>query len=172
MKKDERKEKPWQAGDASSMHEDMQPESVDFSFERKPRHRPFFKSPVFRSFLIAFLLLGIAAAIHFLTASTNAERKRGIYNAKDGSVYQVEEFLKKELANPESFQAIHWSTVEKSGDLIGSVIYKVSVIYKALDNQGKPFMASKMLELDEAGNVWMVMDVDPFRSSPAQNSKQ
>jgi hypothetical protein len=130
-----------------------------------------FKSPLLRSFLIAFLVLAVAAAIHLLTATPNEKRKPGVYNAKDGSVYQVQEYLKKELAKPESFQTIHWSTVEKSGELIGEVMYKVSVVYKALDKEGKPFMASKMFELDKEGNVWMVMEVDPFRSAPAQNSK-
>lgn len=172
MKKEHWKEEAWQAGGASSAHKESQLVSDDYSNNRK-QTRHFFKSPLIRSFLIAFLLLGVAAAIHFLTAPpSNTKRKTGIYNAKDGSVYQVEEYLKKELAHPESFQAIHWSTVEKSGDLIGTLIYKVSVIYKAIDKDGKPFMSSKMFELDEAGNVWMVMDVDPFRSSPAQNTKQ
>ena len=161
-----------QEGNASSTQEDLQSGRSHSISDHKHNRRSFFKSPILRSFLIAFLLLGIAAAIHFLTTSTNTERKRGIYNAKDGSVYQVEDYLKKELANPESFQAIHWSAVEKTGDLIGSGMYRVSVIYKASDNGGKPFMASKMFELDEEGNVWMVMEVDPFRSSPAQNSKQ
>lgn len=67
----------------------------------------------------------------------------------DGSVHQVERFLKREyLRDPDSFEAVAWSPVVRS--CIG---YEVSVRYRARNGYGGMTMGQHTVTLDLDGNV-------------------
>ena len=71
-----------------------------------------------------------------------------VYSGKDGSVKQVEDYVKETiLTDPASFTPIHWTKLQKT-DVFGIISFKVGLVYKAKNNQKEDFMDSKIFELD------------------------
>ena len=69
-------------------------------------------------------------------------------NGWDGSVFQVEKYLKTTLKDPESLQIIQWGKVTKDGQS-----YSVSVEYRAKNSFGGFVVETKKFILDSNGNV-------------------
>jgi len=67
----------------------------------------------------------------------------------DGSVWQVERYLKKRLKDPESFEAVEWSQVAKTS----SGAYKVRCVYRAKNSFGGYVVEQILVDLDRDGNV-------------------
>lgn len=66
----------------------------------------------------------------------------------DGSVYQVENYLKKNLKDPDSYQSIEWSSVaEKDGN------YQVRHKYRAKNSFGGYVVENCIFTLNKEGNV-------------------
>ncbi len=70
-------------------------------------------------------------------------------SAWDGSVYQVEDYLKKALKDPDSYEGIEWSNVIKNSDGTYSVRHK----YRARNSFGGMVVENWVFVLDEYGNV-------------------
>jgi hypothetical protein len=84
-------------------------------------------------------------------AACDAElrRKAVVFNsAWDGSVYQVEQYLKRRLKDPDSFDAIGWGAVSRS-----CTGYTVGVRYRARNSFGGMVIEEQFFDLDTAGNV-------------------
>ena len=115
--------------------------------------------------IIASVLLATAGSIYFITQnSSNQANKKGVYANPDGSVPQVEEYVKQNiLSDPDSFTPIHWSKLQKT-DVFGMVSYKVGLVYKGINDKKVMVMDSKLFELSESGTVLLVMDVPPMNN--------
>lgn len=72
----------------------------------------------------------------------------------DGSVHQVERWLKQNLKDPESFQAIEWGAVTKTENG-----FMVRCKYRAKNSFGGSMVSSQMFILDASGKVTSVVDI-------------
>ena len=66
----------------------------------------------------------------------------------DGSVYQVKKYLKQSLKDPNSYESIDWSEVQKNGDC-----YIVRHKYRAKNSFGGYVIENTIFTLDSQGNV-------------------
>ena len=73
----------------------------------------------------------------------------------DGSVHQVERYLKQNLKDPSSFEAIEWSPVVKGAD----DSFMVRVKYRAKNSAGSYVIEQKVFHLDSNGAVMGVGNV-------------
>lgn len=71
----------------------------------------------------------------------------------DGSVWQVEHFLERNLKDPDSFEAIEWSPVISNGDG-----YAVRCRYRAKNSFGGYNIEEQLFEMNKQGDVISVID--------------
>jgi hypothetical protein len=92
-----------------------------------------------------------------LTCQDRFKGKLEVTNSSwDGSVYQVESYLKRSyLKDPDSFQAIEWGKVKKN---CGT--YVVTVKYRARNSLGGYVVETMIVTLNADGNVTGVV---PYR---------
>ncbi len=76
-------------------------------------------------------------------------------SAWDGSVHQVERYLKQNLKDPGSFEAIEWSPVVKGAN----DSFMVRVKYRAKNSFGGYAIEQKVFRLDASGTVTGVSDL-------------
>ena len=89
-----------------------------------------------------------------------------VFTNPDGSVTKVEEYIRKNmLTDPTFFEAVHWTPLRKSGELMGSVTYRVGVIFRKKNEKNEVVMDSKLLEIDENGNILFVLDSGPINNN-------
>jgi hypothetical protein len=89
-----------------------------------------------------------------------------VHNSEyDDSVYQVEEWLKKNLKDPKSLEIIDWGTVWETEMLIGDVysgqsipVFTVTVRYRAKNSFGGYVIENKRFTLNRSGVVIKVED--------------
>ena len=114
---------------------------------------------------ILFIWLGAAYAYYYVyKKKEDPSYGDNVYMRKDGSVKQVEDYVKEKiLANPASFTPIHWTKLQKT-DVFGMVSYKIGLVYKGKNQKNEVVMDSKMFELDENGTVLFVMDTGPMHN--------
>ncbi len=74
-------------------------------------------------------------------------------SAWDGSVYQVKSYLENVLKDPDSFEAIEWSTVQNV-----DTGYMVRCKYRARNSYGGYVIENKIFILNKSGNVISVVD--------------
>jgi len=119
-----------------------------------------------KSTIYGGLALMIVAAFVFGTSAwmksadppkaSPAKSLETVYNsAFDGSVRQVEQYLKRNLKDPDSLQAMEWSPVRKNGS--GFV---VSVRYRAKNSFGGYIVTAQEFHLDSAGGIVQVLDLN------------
>lgn len=82
-------------------------------------------------------------------AEEKANRPKIQNSAWDGSVYQVKNYLKKNLKDPDSYEGIEWSNVVDNGNGTYTVRHK----YRARNSFGGMVIENWIFELDENGNV-------------------
>lgn len=70
----------------------------------------------------------------------------------DGSVYQVKEYLKRELKDPDSYESIEWTDVQNTDDG-----YTVRHKYRAKNSFGGYVIENQTFFLDYGGNVTNVV---------------
>lgn len=75
-------------------------------------------------------------------------------SAWDGGVFQVEQYLKRVLKDPKSFEAISWSPVTRS-----CTGYVVRVRYRARNSFGGMVISEQIFSMDTAGYVTGVVDL-------------
>ena len=104
------------------------------------------------------LFLSVAVLGFFLFMATGSDdssessssNHEAVYNSSwDGSVRQVERYLKNNLKDPDSYESIEWSNVVKQDD--GSFIVRHK--YRAKNSFGGYVVEEKYFTLDSSGNV-------------------
>jgi hypothetical protein len=121
----------------------------------------FFRSPrLRRGFDVAIIwfltLLYIGACISSLTDDSSDDIV--INSPWDGSVAQVETYLKKHLTDPDSFQAVEYGGVVKAGSGSNSS-YHVRCKYRAKNSFGGYVIHHQGFSLDKDGKVTSVEDL-------------
>jgi hypothetical protein len=92
------------------------------------------------------------------TPKSTAPAKVVFNSSWDGSVHQVERWLKKNLKDPDSFEAIEWSdVVELKGESNGAK-YVVRCKYRAKNSFGGFIIDEQLFYMDAEGNVLAVND--------------
>lgn len=105
-------------------------------------------------FLGACLVLIPALWLVKPTNSTATAEAAVIKNSSwDGSVRQVETYLKSNLNDPDSYQSVEWSKVANEGHR-----YFVRHKYRARNALGALVLEHKLFVLDAGGKVVMVTD--------------
>lgn len=80
------------------------------------------------------------------------ESEYKVYNSEwDGSVYPVKLYLKKNLKDPDSYEAIEWSKVQKTNEG-----YMVRHKYRAKNSFGGYVIENKVFYLNKKGHVYRV----------------
>jgi hypothetical protein len=89
------------------------------------------------------------------SARSSLSSKTKVVNSPwDSSVRQVERYLKKNLKDPKSFDAIEWSPVASRSD--GG--YQVRCKYRAKNSLGGYVIANQIFVMNSEGNVISVMN--------------
>lgn len=70
-------------------------------------------------------------------------------SAWDGSVWQVEHYLKRRLKDPDSFEAMEWGKVI----LVPGGTYQARCLYRAKNSFGGYVVEQVLVDLDRDGNV-------------------
>ena len=97
----------------------------------------------------------IGTAINNPAPSSNPQSSWDVSNSPfDGSVRQVEVYLKRTLKDPDSFQAIEWGAVQKGQDW-----YSVTVKYRAKNSFGGYVVEQKGFLLDNSGNIKSIYEL-------------
>jgi len=92
---------------------------------------------------------GISVYLKFADKSNAEEYKVRVRNSPyDNSVYQVEQYLKSVLKDPDSYQPISWGNVQEFSDG-----YTVRHTYRAKNSFGGYVVESKTFMLDNSGSV-------------------
>ena len=103
------------------------------------------------------LLLAVVIGIYILFfEKKNPSASEVVHNNElDASVSQVEEYLKSNLSDPDSYQEISWSVVVKLNDSKeeGFPKYQVRHKYRAKNGFGGYVVEEKIFRLDYLGNV-------------------
>ena len=114
--------------------------------------------------VVFFVIMGFALLAVSLNAvpdrKTSTKKTRSstykpietVYNsAWDGSVHQVERFLKKTLKDPKSFDAIEWSPVKKVN--LSTHKFIVRCKYRAKNSFGGYVITNQLFYLDAKGRI-------------------
>lgn len=87
--------------------------------------------------------------------------KEAVFNSEwDASVQQVDDYIKNNLNDPDSYKSVSWSEVFKLNDTkeIGFASYQVRHKYRAKNAFGAYVTEEKLFKLDYQGNVLEVRD--------------
>lgn len=104
-------------------------------------------------FGILILFTGVIVIL-IMIINTAFENKGKVRNSPwDSSVHQVERYLKRNLKDPNSFEALSWSKVYDKNNNNSGYRYKVRVKYKAKNSFGGYVIENDIFFLDEKGNV-------------------
>ena len=101
--------------------------------------------------LVAVIVLGIFFDPSFINNLSDPVKNSGL----DASVYQVEQFLYDNLKDPDSYDPIEWSAVQKTKNG-----YYDRHKYRARNGFGEMKIENKIFYLDENGNVIRYTDYD------------
>jgi hypothetical protein len=99
-----------------------------------------------------FILIGVSMCQSMLSnneRNQSASREVVKNSAWDGSVSQVESWLKENLKDPDSLKFVEWSPVSKTND--GG--FTVRVKYRAKNSFGGYVVENKVFFLNSAGTV-------------------
>lgn len=120
------------------------------------------KSNTVKAVFWVVVVFGFAVIGTLLTSSpggntpTEDKPKEIVHNLSwDGSVLQVESWLKQNLKDPDSFEAIEWSKVIKNENG-----YFVRCKYRAKNSFGGYAVENKLFMLNSSGEVITVTDVE------------
>lgn len=109
--------------------------------------------------IIIAVVIGIYGAMSGDSEKAGSDNTEIVSNsAYDASVYQVEQYLKREyLKDPDSYEGIEWSKVQKDNT---NSLYKYYVRhkYRAKNGFGGYVVEEKIFYLDQSGNVVSVTD--------------
>ena len=103
-------------------------------------------------------VLGIALGLYLISLIFSPEDSsygKVQNNGLDSSVWQVERYLKNNLKDPDSYEAIEWSAVNEMENGNG---YYVRHKYRAKNSFGGYVIENKVFFLDSDGNVTYTVD--------------
>lgn len=84
------------------------------------------------------------------------KKEEVVFNSPlDGSVFQVEYYLKRNLNDPDSYDGIEWSEVQK----LDGGGFRVRHKFRAANAFGGKVITTKLFELDSLGNVVNAIDL-------------
>lgn len=96
-------------------------------------------------------------------AAPSAPKEPVVNSGWDGSVWQVEHYLERNLKDPDSFEAIDWFTVVKNND---NNTYLVRCRYRAKNSFGGFVIEDRLFQLNKNGDVIAAVDYDPLGARP------
>lgn len=115
-----------------------------------------------KAVIYILVFFGFVVVGTLLTSSPGGDKpkedkpKEIVHNLSwDGSVLQVESWLKQNLKDPDSFEAIEWSKVIKNGNG-----YFVRCKYRAKNSFGGYAVENKLFMLNSDGEVVTVTDFE------------
>lgn len=97
---------------------------------------------------VAVIILGIFFDPSFINNLSRYNEDPVKNNGLDASVYQVEQYLKNNLRDPDSYKPMEWSAVQKTKNG-----YYVRHKYRARNGFGGMEIENKIFYLDKDGNV-------------------
>lgn len=104
-------------------------------------------------FLVTLAVIGLflfSAVGSDDSSKSSSESTEVVSNSSwDGSVWQVEKYLEKNLKDPDSYEGIEWSPVVKQDDGTFLVRHK----YRAKNSFGGYVVEEQYFMLDASGNV-------------------
>jgi hypothetical protein len=106
--------------------------------------------------IFIFCLVAAALVAIFLvtTAPSDPVTLPAVYNSDlDGSVSQVKSYLKHNLADPDSYEAIEWSPVVSDTGAAATYRYAVRHKYRAKNSYGGYEVRDDIFFLDSTGGV-------------------
>jgi hypothetical protein len=115
---------------------------------------------------LAWIIIISLAIVGYTTffgddSKKSSSSKEAVINSElDGSVQQVEDYIKNNLNDPDSYESVSWSEVFKLNDTkeIGFASYQVRHKYRAKNAFGGYVTEEKLFKLDYQGNVVDVRD--------------
>lgn len=109
--------------------------------------------------IIIAVIIGIYSTVTDSDSNNDYNKTETVSNSSyDGSVYQVERYLKREyLKDPDSYEGIEWSKVQIDNS---NSLYKYYVRhkYRAKNSFGGYVVEEKIFYLDQSGNVVSVTE--------------
>lgn len=108
--------------------------------------------------IVGVLLIGVFTWDDESSTEANKEgiKKEVVYNSEwDGSVSQVEKYLKSNLKDPDSYEGVDWSAVHM--DSVNHT-FMVRHKYRAKNSFGGFVVDNKVFYLDSLGNIYNVTD--------------
>lgn len=102
-------------------------------------------------FFLVIVMMGISGggSSRSHSASTSTGDSLLQNSSWDGSVYRVKEHLKKSLKDPDSYESIEWSKVQKLDDGTFSVRHK----FRAKNSFGGFTIENHIFTYDSSGNI-------------------
>jgi len=118
-----------------------------------------------KTYLGCFFLL-IFFAIIFRACFCSGKSDKGVSDRAtvvnsewDSSVWQVEDYIKKRLTDPDSYESVNWSPVSDLGkNTTAPHRYIVRHMYRAKNSFGVKITENKLFYLDNSGYVVSNMD--------------
>lgn len=108
--------------------------------------------------LLSFLTLIIISIGIATNNSKEATSKEVVYNDEwDGSVRQVKEYLKDNLNDPSSYDAVEWSPVVQSPE---TKDFSVRHKYRAKNAFGATILFNQIFIMDSIGIIKSIQDCD------------
>jgi hypothetical protein len=112
--------------------------------------------------MAALLGIPLVFVVALVVISANAGRSGSVgskdvlveNSSWDGSVFHVKQYLKKNLKDPDSYEGIEWSPVQKLSDGTFSVRHK----YRAKNSFGGFVVENQVFVYDAQGNVLSAKD--------------
>jgi hypothetical protein len=109
---------------------------------------------IFKLTSIGFLILTAISC-----SSSDGKRDEVVFNGPfDGSVAQVEDYLKENLKDPDSYEGIDWSKVVKEDG--NDYSFMVRHKYRAKNGFGGYVVENKVFYLSATGRVVKVVDFE------------
>lgn len=109
-------------------------------------------------FFMALIIISIGIATCNSKESQEATPKEVVYNDEwDGSVRQVKEYLKDNLNDPNSYDAVEWSPVIQQPE---TKDFSVRHKYRAKNAFGATILFNQVFIMDSIGIIKSVQDCD------------
>ena len=133
-----------------------QPQAYEFVLPKKLKH-----ALIFIGGMIPLVILIIWGAIHTANIDSSIRAKNiapdaVVNKTTDGSLIQVVDYLKNNLRDPDSYEGIEWSKVEKVDNLPWRFVVRHK--YRAKNGFGGYNVANTLFYLDSQGNVIKTKD--------------
>lgn len=126
--------------------------------EKTPQEKKRAKINLALLSILALIIIGVGIATCNSEENQEVTPKEVVCNDElDGSVRQVKEYLKDNLNDPSSYDAVEWSPVVQQPE---TKDFSVRHKYRAKNALGATTLYNQMFIMDSIGNVKSVQDCD------------